>query len=362
MKKLFSIMLSFILILSLASCGTTGSSQPTETTKTIDSVSENSKTANNKEITLSFSFGERTGKYTGPLNDNGLPEGHGVFTAQNSAGQKWTYTGEFVNGQFEGEGKTEWEGGGFERGTYHNGDIQPLDLTNTLFAKFNSNVDEYKGYYVNFTGVVFHVLGYDENGRIHAQVHQDIENYDNNCYIYSDSSFEGELKEDDYVRIIGRFDGLYEGENALGNKITNLMIRATEIETISYADAASPTIKEVVLDETQTQYGYSVTVQKVEFAKEETRVYIRVENNGKNKFSMYEWNAEAVQNNQQYDTQTNWKANYPGIQSDLRPGNYSEGIITFPALDVSEFKLYLNGSSSDWQERINEMEFTIKVE
>ena len=140
MKKVFVILLSLIMILSFASCSnsaptnsTSSSEQSGDSTET--ETYEDTKNVKNKEMTLEFSFGTKTGKYTGPLNDNGLPEGQGSFVSENSQGTKWTYTGEFVNGQFEGEGKTEWEGGYFERGTYHNGELEPLALTNSLFTK-----------------------------------------------------------------------------------------------------------------------------------------------------------------------------------------------------------------------------------
>ena len=346
MKKFFAIFICLTILL-ISACGNSSST-------------EDANSANNKEITLDLSFGSKTGTYTGTLNDNGLPEGQGAFTTTNSEGVKWTYTGEFVNGQFEGEGITEWEDGYYERGTYHESVLQPLDFTNMLYEKILANPDDYEGYFVEFTGIVANVLGYDENNYLHFQVFLDINNWDNAVYILADT--DEEYMADEYVKIRGRINGIIEGDSILGGKVTNPLVFESEIKKISYIEAASKTIKEVIVDDTQTQYGYSVTVQKVEFAENETRIYIKVENNGSSKFTVYDWNSEIEQKNHQFSYQMNWDGNYPELMDDLRPGNITEGIITFPALDIDDFKLYLNCRSDNWNEEIDEITFDIIVD
>ena len=75
-----------------------------------------------KEITLEFSFGVRSGKYTGTLVD-GLPNGKGKFESQNSDGLNWYYEGDFVNGAFQGNGTTIWDDGTKKEGLYSNGQL-----------------------------------------------------------------------------------------------------------------------------------------------------------------------------------------------------------------------------------------------
>lgn len=77
------------------------------------------KTVTDKEITLSMEVGERVGTYTGELL-NGIPNGVGKFEAVNPAGVKWYYEGDFVNGEFTGQGVTIWDNGQIQRGTYEN--------------------------------------------------------------------------------------------------------------------------------------------------------------------------------------------------------------------------------------------------
>ncbi len=63
------------------------------------------------EMELDFSFGTRTGIYTGQVNDDRLPDGKGVFTSSNADAKSWTYEGEWVNGHFDGYGTTVWSSG-----------------------------------------------------------------------------------------------------------------------------------------------------------------------------------------------------------------------------------------------------------
>ena len=61
-----------------------------------------------KEMTLSLSYGDRSGTYTGEVNKQGVPNGKGKFTTKNSQGEPWFYEGDFKNGHFEGTGRTLW--------------------------------------------------------------------------------------------------------------------------------------------------------------------------------------------------------------------------------------------------------------
>ena len=51
-------------------------------------------TVENKEVTLSLPYGERTGTYSGDMVE-GVPDGHGKFETKNEAGETWTYEGDF---------------------------------------------------------------------------------------------------------------------------------------------------------------------------------------------------------------------------------------------------------------------------
>lgn len=101
MKKSLIILLVTLLMLPLAS-------------------QAESTTVVNQEMTIPFSFGDRTGTYTGELV-NGKPEGYGCFRSQNDDGDVWIYLGMFSDDDFNGAGETLWASGKYEKGIYKDG-------------------------------------------------------------------------------------------------------------------------------------------------------------------------------------------------------------------------------------------------
>lgn len=69
---------------------------------------------------------ECTGTFTGTLVD-GLADGEGVFSATNSEGLSWTYTGGFKDGTFNGYGESTWDNGDYtdQIGTFTDGLYTP---------------------------------------------------------------------------------------------------------------------------------------------------------------------------------------------------------------------------------------------
>lgn len=309
------------------------------------------------EITLHLSYGDRTGTYEGDVNADGMPDGQGTFSTTNDEGEVWTYTGAFVNGHFEGEGETTWQSGWKEVGTYHDDFLQPEP--NEEIAKLYKSPDEYVGHCFEIVGRVFNVIGYTD-GQLSFQVNQDIENNDNNTIVYYDENIE--ISENDYVRIVGLAQGSQEFENALGGTISAVAIYASEVEVLDYKDAVMPTLKEVNVNQTVDQYGYKVTIEKVEFSEKETRVYVSVKNEGSSTFSIFSFNALAIQNGRQYEQEDNWNADYPVIQSDLRPGTMTEGVLVFNGLEQQDFRVIMEAYSDNYDEDISDYEFDISVD
>ena len=76
----------------------------------------------NEEMTLAFSYGKRTGIYTGQLKD-GLPNGEGTFSSVNSDGVSWVYRGQWSDGHCNGQGSAFWEAGQMAIGNYANDEL-----------------------------------------------------------------------------------------------------------------------------------------------------------------------------------------------------------------------------------------------
>lgn len=135
-RKLLAFALSSALLLSISACDSSGSSSG-------NVEANNEETVENEIITISVdSWGEgnnheiveREGTYSGTMI-NGIPEGKGTFTTENDSGVSWTYTGEFKDGMFDGQGETVWnELEKYQIGTYSAGLFQPNtpELFNSL--------------------------------------------------------------------------------------------------------------------------------------------------------------------------------------------------------------------------------------
>ena len=93
--------------------------------------------------TMHFSEVDRTGDYSG-ATINGSPEGQGVFSAINDEGKEYTYTGEFRNGLFNGQGSRIMKDedrmkliGNFSEGNFCPSIIEGLNSLGSASPKFS---------------------------------------------------------------------------------------------------------------------------------------------------------------------------------------------------------------------------------
>ena len=206
--------------------------------------------------------------------------------------------------------------------------------------------DSYEGKFIKIGGQVF---GEPEihDGEIYFQMHAEPDKSGKNTMVH----FIGNenISSSDYVIVDGVIKGSYDYKNMMGATIAALEIETDNVVKSNYITCCAPTIKEVVLDQTIDQYGYSITVNKIEFAENETRVYLTATNNGTNNFSIYTYSMKAVQNQTQYEQQYNYNADYEEVQSELLSGTTTSGIVVFPAMDSEmPLKIYCDGYCDNW--------------
>jgi hypothetical protein len=112
------------------------------TGSTVSLGSGNTESVTDKTISISFTFGDRTGTYTGDLVD-GVPQGYGSFTTTNPGGYTWTYDGEWVDGHRCGNGATTWDDGSYEAGLYSD------DVLNGYAQRSYQGMLYFEGNFVN---------------------------------------------------------------------------------------------------------------------------------------------------------------------------------------------------------------------
>ena len=175
-----------------------------------------------------------------------------------------------------------------------------------------SDGDSYKGKYINISGKVFSI---DKDGdTVAMQVWYDVENAEQQFIVYADKELASGVKEDSFVKVDGKITGTFTGENYFGGEITALMIEAESLEIGGYDDVYAPAESTKEVGETKEQHGVSVTLDRIEYAKGEARVYLSVKNDSGYQASIYTYDAKAIQDGKQFEHEDNYEA---GDSSDI---------------------------------------------
>ena len=215
-----------------------------------------------------------------------------------------------------------------------------------------SSPDKFKGNYVKLSGQIF--VEPEKDGDMTAlQIWHNPENASNNFIVhYQDAN--ANFKSQDYVIVDGMIDGTFKGENMFGAEVTAPLVIAENIEILSYIDAITPTIKEIVPENAiAEQNGVSLKVDKIEFAEKETRFYLTESNSSQDKYTMYVYSIKIVQNGRQIEqdlsASSRYEGDYPELSDTILPNASSSGIIVFPAMDSSaSFQIYAEGFSDNY--------------
>lgn len=230
------------------------------------------------------------------------------------------------------------------------------------FNKMYTSPKDYKGYEVTYTGQLLFTPEVDEDG-IYLQIYADPENSDLNTIVYyPDSTFE--IEEEDYVKVTGIVKDEFIGENMMGAELTMPMIEASNLEVVNYIDAVAPTTKTIDINETKDQHGYQLTLEKVELADTQTRLYFTVSNNSQDTISFYSFDTKIVANGAQLEEMDIYGSGLPEIQSDILPGTSTSGVIAYPALEegTKTIKVYSEGYSENYDITIEPFTFDVTIQ
>lgn len=226
-------------------------------------------------------------------------------------------------------------------------------------SSVTSDPDACKGKYVTFYGIVSQTD--ESDGQYFYQVYTDTD-YNNSVLVYAPKDLVSDtISNDDFINVIAKVDGAYSGQTVMGVDTTWAKLTAENIEKSSYTDTFGKAHTAWDFqDQVIEQQGINVAVTKVEFADNETRIYVTATNNSEDTVNLWSSSAKIIQNGQQYEqTYGNYLADYPELSSDILPGASSSGILCFDALEASEFQFYLEGSSDNWEIDLEPFTFTL---
>lgn len=231
------------------------------------------------------------------------------------------------------------------------------------YDKIYTDPEKYKGYKVKLTGQVFSEPEKDDEG-VYFQMFGDPENSEKNTMVASkDTSLK--LKGDQYVEVEGIIVDEFEGENAFGGEVTAAAVKASKVKVIDFITATSPTQKTIDVGKTIDQQGLVVQVQKVELAKNQTRVFVKITNNSKMDASFYSSESKLIVNNKQLETEylDSEESGLQEVQSEMLPNIENEGVLIYPALpnDTKQVKLSIDASTEDYDVEFQPYTFDVTL-
>lgn len=222
-----------------------------------------------------------------------------------------------------------------------------------------SDGDSYKGKYINIAGKVFNV---DKDGEdLALQVWYDVENADQDFIVYASKDLAGSVKEDDFIRVDGEITGTFTGENAFGGEVSCMIVTADTLDVGGYDEIYAPAESTKEIGETKEQHGVSLTIDRVEFAKGEARVYVSVKNDSGYTASIYTYDAKAIQDGKQFEHEDNYNAGDGNDIGEVLDGASKDGIIRFKDLDPEKpFKIQISGYTENYDVEMEDFVFEVE--
>ena len=154
-------------------------------------------------------------------------------------------------------------------------------------SSVTSDPDACKGKYVTFYGIVSQADESDD--QYFYQVYTDTD-YNNSVLVYAPKDLVSDtISNDDFINVIAKVDGAYSGQTVMGVDTTWAKLTAENIEKSSYIDTFGKAHTAWDFqDQVIEQQGINVAVTKVEFADNETRIYVTATNNSEDTVNLWE--------------------------------------------------------------------------
>lgn len=242
-------------------------------------------------------------------------------------------------------------------------------------AKFNENdllsekdfvglfkaADNFKNRSIVITGKIFNEPEVDGENII-IQAYNNPKESEGNFIVSGNSDIE--FKSDDYIEVKGVVKGMLEYENAFGGTLSAPLIIAHSIELSSYESAEAPALKSIDVNKTINKRGVKIKLSRIDFAKNETRVYLSINNTTKYDVNVYTYSSKLVDSNRKQHSESS-SYNFPyDLESDLGPKTNTSGAILFDALDYSNLsyvEIKLDGSIDDSNYSSLDFKFKVKI-
>ena len=148
-------------------------------------------------------------------------------------------------------------------------------------------------------------------------------------------NYEGErLLENEIVEFWGEVKGVKKYTTVLrtSRSIPEITVLHLEILKDYVGGGTTPIKKTVEVGKTDTQHGFSVTLNKIELTDKQTRIWLTVKNDSKYKISFYTNSAKLVQSGKQFEREYVYEQKQE-LPTEYLPNVEAKGVIVFPAIN-----------------------------
>ncbi len=144
------------------------------------------------------------------------------------------------------------------------------------------------------------------------------------------------LRTDDYVHVRGTVVGEIKGKNAFGGTVSAVSVEADEVEKVDAMAALNPTQETVEVGQTRTVEGFSITLERLEFAGRYTRAHVTARNDGDKTAKLDLYRSKMTQGSKRVGQTDPYEYNLPKPRSGLGPGEQTEGVVNFRRADPAQ--------------------------
>jgi hypothetical protein len=171
------------------------------------------------------------------------------------------------------------------------------------------------------------------------------------------------IKDGVWVAVSGTITGTFEGKNNFGGPFTAPDTDADRVAIITRAQAIAPAARTIEIGKQDTQNGLTITVQKIELARVETRVYVRLQNDDSGKMTLFKGNTKLIQGKKQLEPRIVFDAEDEQPQDEVLPGAETEGYIVFPPIESEPkaLRLFMGEPYSSNHHEFRDFDFSFNL-
>jgi hypothetical protein len=215
-------------------------------------------------------------------------------------------------------------------------------LSNADWPQVVDNPDAYRGATVDLVGRVSTVQKSRDGQFRGIHVYADATNGQQETTIITRASLP--LLPDDYVRARGILEGTLQSGSTAGIDLRGPVVIASQLRPATFVDAASPA-RQRLRAKPYTVYNVTLTPYRIDFAADETRVFLRIKN--ATDYTIHYNASQSYLLNDGIRIKPHPHPSYPQMPADLFPGSTGTGVTTFRATTPGTVFKFVTRFSSD---------------